>query len=225
MPLCVSPTLDLVSWWPGDGNVDDLQGGNNGTLQGGTSFAPGKVGQAFNFPVNTNAHVSVGNPSNLHLTGDLTITAWIKPASSVGVDHIFTRRPAGCTAIADYQILLSSGELAATSGFNGTSSPGVPSGLIVPSNQFSFVAVVFHNAVAPRTVDFYVNDLSSLSVPALGTIGLVVDADVQIGQANDCSAGTHFDGLIDEVTISDRALTAEEIQDLFIVGRRGICKP
>src|SRR5262249_48172926 len=39
----------LVSWWRGEGNANDAQGGNNGALVGGVSYAPGKVGQAFSF--------------------------------------------------------------------------------------------------------------------------------------------------------------------------------
>ena len=43
-----SPAPDgLVSWWPGDGNANDLQGPNHGTLMHGTTFAAGRVGQAF----------------------------------------------------------------------------------------------------------------------------------------------------------------------------------
>src|SRR5439155_8470225 len=32
-PTCVTPPSGMVSWWPGDGNANDIQGGNNGTLQ------------------------------------------------------------------------------------------------------------------------------------------------------------------------------------------------
>src|SRR4029077_7383892 len=37
----------MVSWWPGDGDANDIQDSNNGTLQNGVTFAAGKVGQAF----------------------------------------------------------------------------------------------------------------------------------------------------------------------------------
>lgn len=39
----------MVSWWPGDGNANDIIGGNHGTLQNGANFASGMVGQAFSF--------------------------------------------------------------------------------------------------------------------------------------------------------------------------------
>src|SRR5712692_3427355 len=45
--VCVEPPAGLVSWWPADGNADDIAGGNDATLMGGATFAPGKVGQAF----------------------------------------------------------------------------------------------------------------------------------------------------------------------------------
>src|SRR5260370_12481314 len=46
---CAIPPGNLVSWWPGNGNAIDIQGGNNGTLKNGVTFNPGEVGQAFHF--------------------------------------------------------------------------------------------------------------------------------------------------------------------------------
>ena len=46
---CAPPPPNMVSWWPGDGNASDIQGSNNGTLEGTATFAPGKVEQAFSF--------------------------------------------------------------------------------------------------------------------------------------------------------------------------------
>ena len=51
---CVQPPSDLVSWWPGDGNADDLQNVNDGMLQGEATFDTGMVGQAF-----VGAHLNV----------------------------------------------------------------------------------------------------------------------------------------------------------------------
>ena len=46
-PPCVPPPAGLVAWFPGEGNANDVLGVSNGTLQGGATFATGKVGQAF----------------------------------------------------------------------------------------------------------------------------------------------------------------------------------
>src|SRR5262249_36974468 len=37
-PACVTPPSGMVAWWPGDGNANDIQGSNNGTLQNGATF-------------------------------------------------------------------------------------------------------------------------------------------------------------------------------------------
>ena len=48
---CVPTPAGMVSWWPGDGNPNDIVEGNNGILAGGaTIFTPGEVGPAFDFP-------------------------------------------------------------------------------------------------------------------------------------------------------------------------------
>jgi hypothetical protein len=35
---CLQSPSGLASWWPGDGNANDLCGGNNGALMGGATF-------------------------------------------------------------------------------------------------------------------------------------------------------------------------------------------
>jgi hypothetical protein len=46
---CTPPPTGMVAWWLGDGNANDIQDGNDGTLQNGATFGTGEVGQAFSF--------------------------------------------------------------------------------------------------------------------------------------------------------------------------------
>src|SRR6266404_464664 len=80
---CAPVSSGLVSWWKGEGNANDSVGSNNGVLQGGTTFAPGKVGQAFNFN-GTSAFVQVADAASLRFTNAVTVEAWIYPRSSGG---------------------------------------------------------------------------------------------------------------------------------------------
>ena len=41
-----------VALYRADGNANDAVGGHNGTINGGVTFTPGEIGQAFNFPGN-----------------------------------------------------------------------------------------------------------------------------------------------------------------------------
>jgi hypothetical protein len=68
---CVPPPAGLVSWWPGEGNAQDITGPNDGTLQGGTTFE-GIVGQAFRFD-GTNDYIRVRHHPSLNLASALTI--------------------------------------------------------------------------------------------------------------------------------------------------------
>src|SRR3954471_5623734 len=81
---CTPPPPNMVSWWPGDGNANDIQGSNNGTLQNGATFAPGMVGQAFRFD-GVDDYVRVPDSANLYPgAGSLTVDAWIKTNQVAG---------------------------------------------------------------------------------------------------------------------------------------------
>jgi hypothetical protein len=62
----VLPPANLVDWWTGDGNnlttAPDLAGSNPGTINGGVTFTPGEVGNAFTFDGNSNRNSYVNVP-------------------------------------------------------------------------------------------------------------------------------------------------------------------
>src|SRR5262249_15829688 len=76
-PPCAPPPVGMVAWWPGDGNANDIIGGNNGTLQGAATFAPGEVDQAFSLD-GTDRPLDVPYCPNLKPgTGSFTADAWV----------------------------------------------------------------------------------------------------------------------------------------------------
>src|SRR6185436_8801741 len=46
-PACPGVPGGIISWWPGEGNAQDIVGHYDGTLQGGATFSTGIVGQDF----------------------------------------------------------------------------------------------------------------------------------------------------------------------------------
>ena len=215
---CIAPPPDIVSWWPGDGDALDIINANDGELRDGVTFIPGRVGPAFTFGYD-NDLVTIGDPSNLQISGDLTIMTWVFPLpdSRDPDNHIFARRAGGCSEMG-YQVATVGGFLI----FDTGGGPPIGSGLRVPDNEWSLVAVVHH--AATNTVDFYVNDRKALDVPGRA-LANPANADIQIGQANGCPLQEGFEGLIDEVVIFDRALSTSEINDVFFAGSAGMCKP
>jgi len=108
----------LVAYWPldeGAGNsTSDVTGnGSNGTLNGGPVWAEGKMGGALNFDGDDD-YVDCGNAPVLDFgTGDWTVSAWIKVATTPsgdvtifgkGGDHTSAELPG-----VRYQLMLDSG--------------------------------------------------------------------------------------------------------------------
>lgn len=77
-PLALAlPTNGLVAWWPGDGNATDAVGGNHGTLVGNVTFAPGKVGQAFQLN-GVNAYVDLGTALDIPSWSTYAVSLWFR---------------------------------------------------------------------------------------------------------------------------------------------------
>ena len=88
IPPCQSGQAggDLVSYWRAENNACDAADGNHGTPVGGTTFAAGKVGQAFSLD-GANDYVSVPSTGVPVGGSPRTVKLWIKPdASSLAAD-------------------------------------------------------------------------------------------------------------------------------------------
>jgi hypothetical protein len=225
---CITPAANLVSWWTGDGNAKDA-GGNSGTLQGGVTFAAGKVGQAFSFD-GSNGYVSIGNPANLRLTSAITIEGWINPRSGPSSGNnlaaVVTKwgQKADPTPDSDsYGLWLRSNGSALTMFTaihqSGTSEPNLQGGTI-PLNTWTHVAMTFDSQSGQYAL--YVNGQVVNSDNSPGAI-TATSRNVFIAR-EDSYLPRPFNGLIDEVAIFSRALSAAEIQAIYNAGAAGKCK-
>lgn len=213
---CVPPPPGMVGWWPGDGNANDIVGGNNGTLTGGATFAPGMVGQAFSLNGPTSG-VIIGNPPALQLQ-NFTIDAWIKRASATQIT-LDSSVGSCCGQIFGYGSngyilgILNDGHLY----LSKTDINVVDSTITVTDTNFHHVAVTKTGS----TVVFYVDGVADIA-PAYDP-GFTFNTNAAIGVRSD-TLPTSFFGLIDEVEVFNRALAPQEIQAVFNAGAAGKCK-
>jgi hypothetical protein len=205
--LCTPPPVGIVSWWTGDGDFSDLRGGNHGAPVGSIPFVPGEVAQAFSV-ANTLSWVGVPNAPSLQLVAAMTMEAWIYPHSLGGrvVDKITAYTGDG------YLLDTYQGNVRIISGLQ------ILSGTVqIPLEQWSHVAGTFDSAkqVVYLNGEIVGSQAAYMPIP-VNSLPLQIGADSQ-GRSN-------FDGIIDEVTLYDRALAQSEIQRIYRAGTHGKCK-
>ncbi len=211
---CISPPSGLVSWWPGDGAGNDLQGGNHGVLTNGVTFAAGMVGRAFHIDGLDDA-VVVGNPTNLQLQS-FTIDAWIRRASTTQVTRNGSDGELFTYGMNGYGLgLHSDGRLLLTKMY---ASEVASSLLRVTDTNLHHVAVTKSGS----TVVFYVDGVAEAA--AAYDPGFSFTTPAAIGAEGGTLAG-NFYGDIDELEIFNRALAASEIQAIYNAAQAGQCKP
>jgi len=220
-PVCVSAPSGLVSWWPGDGNANDFVGGNEGILQGGMGFLPGKVADAFSLD-GVDDGVALGNDNSLRITASISLVAWVwfndQIKGAVVTKHASPPYRAYALATvpsADYFRFIISGD--------GTARAIRDSQTPLEPNTWYLVAGVYD--AAAHTMAVYVNgtlDNGALQglVPAA-----IYDTSTDAAIGRNGNPADYFDGLIDEVVIFDRALSAAEIRAIYDAGSAGMCKP
>jgi hypothetical protein len=216
----------LVLYLPFDvpddnGVIHDASGaGNDGRVVGATWVPDGKFGGAYHFSI-TNITDRIVIPNSDSLNPDyITISAWIKTADKDGfwnriVDKDF--RNAYCLDLGgDYKGKTGRGKLGLES-----SRGGVASDRVLDDNQWHFVAATYDGKTAHCYVDG-VEKAHPVKNPGplkKSTWDLCIGNSVVEYGTGEFLA---FDGLIDEVRIYNRALSAGEIKLLATATQAGV---
>jgi hypothetical protein len=158
-------------------------------------------------------------------TNTVTFTAWIYP---IGAQPEFARvfwSHAGATAAGisygdHYASPSSVGQLTYTWNQGGTRA--IASGLVIPSDQWSFVALV----VSPTSGTLYLGTGGPLSssVNAIPHVNELWNGSALIGSDPLYSPQYVFNGVIDEVAVFKRSFSLDQINTLYNIGR-GIVQP
>ena len=234
LPSCVVPPSALVAWWPGEGNYADIIGFNTGTPTGVVAFAAGEVGQAFSF--DGASSVRVPSSSALLLgAGEMTLDAWINTPPWTGIGN-FGQIVAKVSPSSPYQgyslrttpdnrVEFTASDCG--TGGCGFSLPGGP-GTRQPIRSISVVANgKWHHVAGVRRADgsreIYVDGVLE-NTRSEGMWNTDSNTPLYLGAADETGGPQRFTGLIDEVQIFSRALSAAEIQAIFTSGVNGECK-
>ena len=198
-----------------EGDANDAIGGNNGIAVGDVQFAKGKVGQAFSFN-GVDSYVQVANSPSLEPV-NISVEAWVNSSVVSPYDYIIDKGAAGDEA-GSYALYTSANSGLAfyvTGGESPNAGPGVWDGN-------------WHHVVGTydgTTVRLYVdgaevgNGTPTNGVPI--TYGLPTSNDLFIGTYANTKSPYFFNGLVDEASVYNRALSPAEIQALYSGGATG----
>ena len=234
--ISTPPLSGMVAWWKGESNMLDSVGGNNGTAPNGIGYLPGKVGEAFSLNGSshqfmlvqtTNSALDVGQGSGF------TIEGWIEPSSTTS----------GNMSIAEYERALASGlssDVGVQFSVNHTpTGPGCFSGNIkdtaggnhvvysppglITAGIWQHVALTYDKTSGAFA--YYLNGVAVTQTnlgsftPQTSFTNLLFGARTTFSISSPPTE--QFDGGMDEMSLFKRALSASEIQSIYLAGSAG----
>lgn len=202
--------FDLVLDLPfdeGSGSIayDQSLYGNDGTINGAT-WVRGRYGYALEFD-GTDDYVKVLDSASLNITsGGITVAAWVYPTKTDAAQYIVEKY----SASAGFRLFIRAANIWGY-GFVGDLDTIDASGNEVDFNTWNFVVITYDYNT--KTARIYVNgELQGETTKDVGIID-TSGLDLYIGSSD--GGSLFFGGIIDEVRIYARALTEEEIRELY----------
>ncbi|MFN0188270.1 MAG: LamG-like jellyroll fold domain-containing protein [Bacteroidia bacterium] len=201
------PTSGLVGWWGFSGNANDASGnGNNFTVFGATSTTDrnGSTNSAYQFN-GTSQYLVNNSLSNLFSeAGSFSVSIWaLKTGSSTGSAIM-----SGATGGGPFVWIIQGN---VTHMMMGTNKQG--SAWFWAQTPFMFGSWDHYVGVyTTNSMTFYKNGVLSASNTYTHTGATSTLQPLYVGRG---AGGTYFTGKVDDVGIWDRALSSQEILDLY----------
>ena len=210
------PINGLVGYWPFNGNANDESGnGNHGTVNGATLTAD-RNGNAYSaYFFNNNSYIRIFNSNSLNNISNITLNCFANASSIAGnEDYIISRWESNANRIlgfrfngngSQYEHLWAEAKI--NNQYQTCSSNGSELSNQLENNVFYMLTLTIDNS----NMNLYKNGILIKSCGLTG--GLTYTAsDIIVGWDN---YGAFFHGVIDDIAIYNRALTASEITALY----------
>jgi hypothetical protein len=210
------PAEGLMGYYRFEQNTDDGSGlGNGGEVKAGFGYSTDFMEDAASGQFDgAGGRVVVPHSASLAVTGSLTLGAWVKVQSAS-----FAAKPnlIAKSFNTGYRLRFNTnGTLNLILG-QGSSPPAQFNGTqVVPLDQWTHVAAVIDFSTSPATIQFYVDGVPDPTVRTTSMTSIEGGSGpLVLGTRTDQTSVTEsLQGLLDQVTIHDRALPAAEIMQL-----------
>ena len=202
------PKNGLVGWWPFNGNANDESGnGNNGTVNGATLTSDrfGDTGKAYSFDGLTN-YIEVSDNNTLDLVTQFSLFGWFKTNNLTKLLQTIISKPrnlngTGYNLTYDFQLMGSFCN-------NNNINTGV---FFDPPTDSSW-----HLAIATYDGSTFNLFFDNVLVDTKNEVFTLINSNQNLffGMENSL-LGRFFSGKLDDIGIWNRALTQQEITDLY----------
>ena len=182
-------------------SASDASGSNNNGAISGATWTAGRFGQALSFD-GINDLVSVADSNSLHLSNGMTLEVWLQPRALTGYTTAILKERPSHLAYALYANTDAARPAAEVAVATNLDTRGT---LQLPLNTWSHLAATYDGTA----LRLYLNGAQVSMRAVTGTIAASANP-LRIG--GNTIWGEFFNGVIDEVRVYNRALTAQEIQ-------------
>ena len=215
----------MVSWWPLEGNGNDIAGPNNGSLHNSPAFGPGKVNQAMS--VNGTNGISVPDSPSLNFgaNADLSIDAWIK-TNEMGRNTLtlVDKRVISGANVTGYVVYLFNGRLGCQLGVGGAGQDATNLSGDLRDGQWHHIAITVARTSVTGGKGYVDGVQTGTFNPTARSGNLTNSNPLKIGE-HETAPVASFIGAIDEVELFSRAITGAEVASIYNAGSTGKCHP
>jgi hypothetical protein len=216
------PSNGLVGWWPFNGNADDESGnGNNGTVNGATLTTDrfGNTNQAYSF--DGNDWIELNLLPAINNSNELAVSVWVKSTGtnsntncSVGCAQYYFSR--GYDGGNGFNISTNQGNTpyfagGVNGGFNGGQWAQDPNNTLIPHSQWNHLLLNYDGI----NIKLYVNGSLVGTTPYTTNVGVGNTTNAVFGRQFINNYSYFAVGKIDDGAIWNRALSQQEISDLY----------
>jgi hypothetical protein len=220
---CASAPSGLVSWWRGENNANDSTGANHGTFYG--SYMGGQVGQTFRV-IDSSSAVTIPASTSLNVgaAGSFTIEGWINVYDEdTGGHPVFEWAGPGAGNFGVHvwvnyaylgTVFVNIFDTSGNSHYFWALSAGIQ------SKTFQHLAISYDHSSGNCLVFVNGNQVLTWGV---GVVTPQTTYPLYLGYRPANLGARTFNGVIDEVSLYNRALSPNDIQAIYAAQSSGKC--
>lgn len=194
--------------------VDSTANGNDLTDNNTTASGTGHLSNGADLERSNSESLSRADNASLSITGSESVSMWVKPEGTL--ESVFVSKAVGSGNRGFQWLLASATSIEAVVSSTGSNESG-GSFTISSISTVAFTHLVLVYDATAGTMDLYVNGTAH-GTPLTGLVNSQHDNANAFYVGSTAGTSRFFDGIIDEVGVWSRALTEEEVEELYNSG-------